>query len=86
MFEPTLLQRAIQRIAEDRIREAEEKGLFDNLPLHGKPLPPLEEGPADTHLISWMRGWITRERLVEAQREAPRSCSRPAQGSEQVAR
>jgi hypothetical protein len=72
LFDPDLINRAVRRIAEDRIREAEEKGLFDNLPGHGKPLPPLEEGPADQHLINWVRGWAQRERLAEYQRQQAR--------------
>lgn len=75
MFDPELINRAVRRIAEDRIREAEEKGLFDNLPGHGKPLPPIEEGLPDQHLMSWVRSWM--------QRSACRTCSasRPARSS-----
>lgn len=72
MFDPTLIERAIQRVAENRIREAEERGLFETLPGAGKPLPALEEGPAEAHLVSWIRGWIERERMAELQRSSVR--------------
>jgi hypothetical protein len=42
----------IQRIAEDRIRAAQEEGEFDNLPGNGKPLPLEDESgiPEDMRL------------------------------------
>jgi hypothetical protein len=72
LFDPELMNRAVRRIAEDRIREAEERGLFDNLSGHGKPLPPIEEGLPEQHLMSWVRSWMRREGLSEAQRELAR--------------
>ncbi len=42
----------LERLAEERIREAMERGEFDDLPLAGKPLPPESNGsvPEDLRL------------------------------------
>lgn len=52
--------RAVQRIAENKIREAIEAGKFDNLRGAGEPIPDLDE-PVDE--LWWVRRWIKRERL-----------------------
>ena len=54
--------RAIQRVAENKIREAIEQGKFDNLPGAGKPIADLDE-PFDE--FWWLRRWFRRERLSE---------------------
>lgn len=65
MRDASLIQRAVQRIAEDRIREGEERGLFDNLPGQGKPLPEIEMGTPEMHLVNWVQSWAKRERVNE---------------------
>jgi hypothetical protein len=43
---------------DQQINEAEERGLFDNLPGKGKPLP----DPAETDFgAAWLRDWVRRE-------------------------
>lgn len=44
-----------------QIREAQERGDFDNLPLAGKPLPSLDE-PDDE--LWWVKSYLRRERLT----------------------
>jgi hypothetical protein len=39
------------------VREAAERGAFDDLPGRGKPLPQLADGSEDW----WLRGWLRRE-------------------------
>lgn len=53
-------RRAVEAIAENRIREAIAEGRFDNLPGEGKPIPGIDE-PYDE--LWWVRAWIRRERL-----------------------
>ena len=43
---------------ERQIREAQQKGAFDNLPGHGKPIP---RGASEDS--SWLRGYLRREEL-----------------------
>jgi hypothetical protein len=57
-----ITRRVIERVAENRIREAMDQGLFDDLPGHGRPLPDLDE---PYHPMWWVRSWIRRERLHE---------------------
>ena len=45
---------------EKAIREAQERGQFDNLPHSGKPLPGLD-GPDDE--LWWVRNYVRREGL-----------------------
>lgn len=70
-----------ESIAEERIREAMERGEFDNLPGHGKPLPLEERGPfedptwwAGFHILKNARlapAWIVeRKELDQAASEA----------------
>jgi hypothetical protein len=49
----------LESLAEQRIREAQERGEFDNLPSAGKPLPGLETDDPDW----WVKGMIRREGL-----------------------
>lgn len=73
-------RRAIERVAENRIREAIERGLFDGLPTRGGPIDGIDE-PYDP--LWWLKRWIRRERLAgaltgEAWRAArPRSTDAP---------
>lgn len=58
MTEPTSFESAIERT----IREAIERGEFDDLPGQGKPLP--GAGEADTP-DWWIRGWMDRRRQID---------------------
>jgi hypothetical protein len=49
---------------EKAIREAQERGQFDNLPHSGKPLPGLD-GPDDE--LWWVRSYVRREGLAGAE-------------------
>ena len=51
-------RRAIEMVAENRVREAIEEGQFDNLPGYGKPIPDIDE-PYDPDW--WVKQWIRRE-------------------------
>ena len=57
VFDPPF-QRGIQGIAEERIRAAEERGAFSNLPGKGEPLADADVMPDD---LWWVRKWIRRE-------------------------
>lgn len=59
----------VERIAENRIREAMEEGKFDGLPGLGKPLPDID-GPYDP--MWWVKEWVRRERLGKELAEALR--------------
>ena len=56
------LERAIERIANERIEAAMDSGDFDGLPGAGKPLPHMEE-PYDPNW--WVRNWMRRQNLSE---------------------
>jgi Domain of unknown function (DUF1992) len=58
--ESFLTDRAIQIIADNKIRAAIEAGEFDNLPGYGKPLESIDE-PYDPHW--WIRQKLRREEL-----------------------
>ena len=49
-----------ESLAEQRIREAQDRGDFDDLPGKGKPLPGLDK-PHDE--LWWVKRWIEREGL-----------------------
>lgn len=49
---------------ERRIREAIERGEFDDLPGSGQPIPDLNDDP-----LWWVKKWVERERLKDALRE-----------------
>lgn len=51
-------ERGIQRIAEERIQAAMERGEFANLTGKGRPLPDADTMPDD---MWWIRKWIKRE-------------------------
>jgi hypothetical protein len=57
---PLMSDRAIQIIAENKIRAAVEAGEFDNLPGFGQPAAIFDE-PYDPHW--WIRRKLKRERL-----------------------
>ena len=52
--------RRYESAVEKAIREAQERGAFDNLPGQGKPLPGID-GPDDE--LWWVRGYVRREGL-----------------------
>ena len=52
--------RAIQLVAENRIREAIEEGKFDNLTGLGQPIADIDE-PYDPDW--WVKKWIRREKV-----------------------
>jgi hypothetical protein len=60
MSQPLLSDRAIQIIADNKIRAAIEAGDFDNLPGFGKPIASLDD-PYDPHW--WVRSKLKREEL-----------------------
>ena len=62
-----MMQGAMRRVAEQRIREAQETGQFDHLPGAGKPLPDINE-PVDD--LWWVRQWARREGLSQPRLEA----------------
>jgi hypothetical protein len=53
-------RRAVELIADNRIRQAMEEGEFDNLPGLGKPIPDIDE-PYDP--MWWVKKWMKREKL-----------------------
>jgi hypothetical protein len=59
---PLLSHRAIQIVAENKIRAAIEAGEFDNLPGYGKPAAICDE-PYDPHW--WIRRKLRREQLKQ---------------------
>jgi len=56
----TALQRAIERVADERIDNAMQRGDFDHLPGRGQPLPDLDQ-PYDPNW--WVRKWTRRQNL-----------------------
>lgn len=66
---PRIGDRAVRVLAENRIRDAVERGEFDDLSTAGKPLPDLAE-PYDPNW--WIRKWVKRERLGRELGEALR--------------
>ncbi len=49
-----------ESVVERRIRQAMERGEFDDLPGTGKPIP----GAGETYdPLWWVRAWVERERL-----------------------
>lgn len=48
----------LENLVERRIREAQERGEFENLPGAGKPIPDLDQ--SDDQLV-WLRNWMKRE-------------------------
>ncbi len=57
-----------ESVAERRIRQAMERGEFDDLPGAGKPIPGAGE-PDDP--LWWIRKWVERERLRAEDRTGP---------------
>ena len=66
---PPISDRALRTLAENRIREAMDEGLFDDLEGAGRPLPDLDE-PYDPNW--WIRKWMRRERFREELKEGLR--------------
>jgi hypothetical protein len=50
----------LERSVEAQLREARERGEFDNLPGYGKPLPDVD---GDHDEMWWIRQWLRRENL-----------------------
>ena len=53
-------RRAVELIADNRIRQAMEEGQFDDLPGLGKPIPDIDE-PYDP--MWWVKQWMRREKM-----------------------
>jgi Domain of unknown function (DUF1992) len=66
MSQDRMTRRTIERVAENRIREAMENGEFENLPGQGLPIPGIDE-PYDPNW--WVKQWFQREKLAAALRE-----------------
>jgi hypothetical protein len=62
MSQERLTRQTIQRVSENRIREAIENGEFEDLPGLGKPIPGIDE-PYDPDW--WVKQWFRRERLAQ---------------------
>lgn len=60
MNERRISRRAVELIADNRIRQAMEEGQFDNLPGLGRPIPDIDE-PYDP--MWWVKKWMKRENL-----------------------
>jgi hypothetical protein len=58
MSQNRMSRRAVQVVAENRIREAIDAGQFDNLPGFGQPIADIDE-PYDPDW--WVKKWIRRE-------------------------
>lgn len=54
-------RRAIELIADNRIRQAMEEGQFDDLPGLGRPIPDIDE-PYDPEW--WIKKWMRREKMA----------------------
>lgn len=64
-----ITRRALERVAENRIRQAMEEGVFDNLPAEGRPIEGLDQ-PYDP--LWWVKQWIERENLQRLPEERRR--------------
>ena len=60
MSQDRFTRRAIELVADNRIRQAMEEGQFDDLPGEGKPIPDIDE-PYDP--LWWVKKWIRREQM-----------------------
>ena len=60
--EPSLFERGVRRVAEQRLREAMKAGKFDGLTGAGQPIPDVDE-PFDE--MWWIRRWVKREKLSQ---------------------
>jgi Domain of unknown function (DUF1992) len=60
MSQERFTRRAIELVADNRIRQAVEEGQFDDLPGEGKPIPDIDE-PYDP--LWWVKKWIRREQM-----------------------
>lgn len=64
----------IERIVEERVKEGRKRGLFDNNPFEGKPIPDIDEHRPDGW---WAEAFVKRERkrvaeeAEAARRESP---------------
>ena len=60
MSQDRFTRRAIELVAENRIRQAIEEGQFDNLSGQGQPIPDIDE-PYDP--LWWVKKWVRREQM-----------------------
>ncbi|HKV12467.1 MAG TPA: DUF1992 domain-containing protein [Thermoanaerobaculia bacterium] len=60
MSQDRFTRRAIELVAENRIRQAIEEGQFDNLSGQGQPIADIDE-PYDP--LWWVKKWIRREQM-----------------------
>ncbi len=67
------LSDTFESVVERRIREAMERGEFDDLPGAGEPIPGAAE-PYDP--LWWVKSWIERERLADESRETVETAGR----------
>ena len=61
-YDPSMVQRGMRRVAEERIRAAQQAGAFKDLPGSGRPLPDIDD-PTDE--LWWVRKWVQREQLSQ---------------------
>ena len=61
MSERRMSRRAVELIADNRIRQAMDEGQLDDLPGIGKPIPDIDE-PYDP--MWWVKKWMKRENLA----------------------
>lgn len=60
MSQDRFTRRAIELVAENRIRQAIEEGQFDNLSGQGQPIADIDE-PYDP--LWWVKKWVRREQM-----------------------
>lgn len=63
-MDPTLIQRAIRRRAEEAIERAMRDGKFDRLPGAGRPIAGLERPWSEER---WVRDWAARQQATNAE-------------------
>ena len=78
MSDFNLFERAMRRVAEQRIQDAIRKGEFDHLEGHGKPIPALGR----SHEQWWNNSW--RQRGGRLKRDEVEQMSRAATARERV--
>lgn len=60
MSQDRLTRRAIELVAENRIRQAMEEGQFDDLSGQGQPIADIDD-PYDP--LWWVKKWVRREQM-----------------------
>ena len=69
---PYLVAQALEVVAENSIREAENEGRFEDLPGEGRPIPGIDE-PYDPDW--WIKSWFKTADLRRPARSQERSAS-----------